>query len=90
MSTITETQKLVQPVFAKEKTVVKLTKTGLIKDKENGLTNKEMAKKYNLSVASLSKALKITGLSNIRAKTKSTFEIVEEEVVDGKTEGATL
>ncbi len=69
---------LVEPVLANAKTVVRLTKSGLIKDKTDGLTNPEMAKKYNLTPASISKALRMVGLTNKRAKPKAKFEVTED------------
>ncbi len=69
-----------QPIYTTDRNVVKLTKNGLIKDKEEGLTNPEMAKKYDLTPAAISKALKMVGLTKKRAKARAKFEIVEETV----------
>lgn len=68
----------VAPVYTNKDGVVRLTKSGLLKDKEAGLTNPEMAKKYNLTIASITKALKMAGVVK-RAKQKATFEIVPDE-----------
>lgn len=59
------------------KQVVKLTKSSLAKDKEDGLTTPEMAKKYNLAPSQMSKALKIAGIAT-KAKRKPSFIIVED------------
>ncbi len=69
----------VTPVYTDAvKTVVKLTKNGLIQDKDNGLTNPQMAKKYSLTPTQISKALKMVGLTKKRAKAQAKFEIVED------------
>ena len=64
------------PVVEKTKNVVRLTKTGLMQDKENGTTIPEMAKKYGLPVATMRKALKQAGIE-IKARQKAKF-IIEE------------
>ena len=59
---------------------VVLTKGGLLKDKENGLTVPEIATKYGLSKGQMTKALKIAGITT-RAKAKTTFVFAEETEV---------
>lgn len=68
----------VTPELTTTSKVVKLTKSGLLADKNSGLTNPEMAKKYNLAVTQITKALKMAGIVNIKAKAKAKFEIVED------------
>lgn len=68
----------VLPILKKPVNVVKLSKNTLAKDKEDGLTNKEMSEKYGLSTTNITKALKIVGLHKVRAKTKNKFEIIED------------
>jgi len=57
---------------------VKLSKTGLAKDVENGLTRKEIATKYGLANTQISKAMSLAGLKGVKAKTVK-FEFVEED-----------
>jgi hypothetical protein len=59
--------------------VVKLTAKGLKRDREDGLTNKEMAEKYNLSAADIQKALKLAGLSNSKPRAKAKFVLLDDE-----------
>lgn len=66
------------PVVVAPKGVVKLTRTGLVADKDNGLTNPEMATKYGLSPAQISKALKMAGIEKTRAKNKPKFEVTQD------------
>jgi len=57
---------------------VKLSKTGLAKDVENGLTRKEIANKYGLVQGQLNRAMVQAGLKGVKAKTVK-FEFVEED-----------
>ena len=58
-------------------TKVQLTVSGLIADKNNGLKNDDMAKKYNLSPNQMRAALKAAGV-NMRAKSAPKFEIIND------------
>ena len=58
---------------------VKLTKSGLMQDLENGLTRPEMAEKYSLNIQQLSRAMKQANLLGRRAK-KSVFELIDDTV----------
>lgn len=57
---------------------VKLSKVGLAKDVENGLTRKEIANKYGLVQGQLNRAMVQAGLKGVKAKTVK-FEFVEED-----------
>lgn len=61
-----------------KKEVIKLSKKMLTEDKNGGLTNPEIAKKYNLPVTQVTKALKMVGLYKVKARTRNKFEIVED------------
>lgn len=71
---------VVAPVAAETTNVVKFTRTSLIADKTAGLTNADMAKKYSLPAAQISRALKMAGLDikQRRAKGKLGFVIIPE------------
>jgi hypothetical protein len=62
-------------INTKEK--VKLSKEQLKSDIGNGFTRPEIAKKYNLSVGQIKKALEMTGLDKMRASSVK-FEIVDD------------
>ena len=63
------------------KEVVKMTKSGVLEDINNGLTRKEMAEKYNLSPQQISKALNKVGLKGVKAKSIK-FEIIDDTIAD--------
>lgn len=56
--------------------VVELTKAALLKDKEEGLTVDEQAKKYGLPVTQMRKALKIANIT-VKAKPKLKFRFTD-------------
>ena len=58
---------------------VKLTKSGLIQDLENGLNRSEMSEKYGLNLQQLQKAMRQANLLGRRAK-KSVFELIDDTV----------
>lgn len=60
-------------------TKVKLTKSGLIQDLENGLNRSEMSEKYGLNLQQLQKAMRQANLLGRRAK-KSVFELIDDTV----------
>lgn len=63
------------------KEVVKMTKSGVLEDINNGLTRKEMAEKYKLSPQQISKALNKVGLKGVKAKSIK-FEITDDTIAD--------
>jgi len=58
--------------------IVRLTKSGLKQDIENGIKRTDMAAKYNLPITQLNKAISQAGLKGTRAKTIR-FELIEDE-----------
>lgn len=59
------------------KEIVKMTKSGVMADINNGLTRKAMSEKYGISPQQISKALKQVGLKGVKPKTVK-FEIVDD------------
>ena len=62
------------------KEIVKMTKSGVMIDINNGLTRKAMSEKYGISPQQISKALKQVGLKGVKPKTVK-FEIVDDTMV---------
>ena len=59
------------------KEIVKMTKSGVMADINNGLTRKAMSEKYGISPQQISKALKQVGLKGVKPKTVK-LEIVDD------------
>jgi DNA-binding transcriptional regulator LsrR (DeoR family) len=58
---------------------IKIVKSQIKSEIENGMTRKELSEKYNLSTSNINKALKQLGLDKMRATTVK-FEVEDDEV----------
>ena len=58
-------------------TKVKLTKSGLMQDLEDGLTRPQMAEKYNLNLQQIGKVMRQANLMGRRAKLVA-FELIDD------------
>lgn len=77
MNTDLKENPVTQPIVRKVGNVLQITKSGLLKDKEDGLTIPQMAEKYKVSKASLTKALRMAGITK-RARTITKIEIIDD------------
>lgn len=57
-----------------------ITKSSFLQDLEDGLTRKEMATKYEVTMAGISKGIKIFGLENTKPKKKLNVEFIDDTV----------
>ena len=55
-----------------------ITKSSFLQDLEDGLTRKEMAAKYEVTMAGIAKGIKIFGLENTKPKKKLNIEFIDD------------